>query len=125
MRAIATVFVHQRISPAGHVRLVAINLHIVGGSLECGTRLIIPGDLVKSPKEIISAAKIVPFAAMQNEKVFAGVPDPADPSHFTFILDGPGAGEMNGWLLDDDTIRLEFHSNASTQPAPGSPALSP
>jgi hypothetical protein len=124
MRSIATVFLHERVSPAGHHRLVAIGLHFDGHSLECGTRIIIPGDLVSGPKEILSAGKVVPFVAIQPEKVFGGVVDPADPSHFTFAIDGPDPGEMNGWLMDDDTIRLEFHQNPSTQPVPASPASS-
>jgi len=40
-------------------------------------------------------------------RIFSGQPDPADPSHFTIAYERDGAaGVIDGWLRDDDRIRL-------------------
>jgi hypothetical protein len=129
MRSDGTVFLHELISPAGHHRLVAVNMSVsLNQSLiECGSRIIKPGDLISEPKEIIAGANMDGFLiAGRAVQIFGGTLDPADPSHFSFAVnDGPDRDQMDGYLRDDDHIRLEFHAIAATQPVPTSPASSP
>jgi hypothetical protein len=129
MRSDGTVFLHELVSPAGHRRLVAVGMNLAWNHhfFSCGTRVIALGNLSSDPKEIIAGAAVEEFANIPRPiRVFGGVADPSDPSHFTFAVeDGSDHDEMNGWLLDDDLVRLEFHQNASTQPVPVSPASSP
>jgi hypothetical protein len=128
MQSNATAFLHELISPAGHHRLVAINIHLYMNHrvVFCGTRVIAEGSVDSDPKEVIVGNELHQLSLGDGPiRIFGGVADPADSSHFTFIVeDGPNHDEMNGWLLDDDHVRLEFHQNPSTQPVPASPASS-
>jgi len=59
-----------------------------------------------------SAARTTPFdivfALADRAEIFGGQPDPTDTSHFTiaYAVDGV-RGTIDGWLLDDGTVKLE------------------
>ena len=47
------------------------------------------------------------------ERVYAGQPDPSDPSHFVIEIESGGRRHtVDGWLQDDDTPLLQLRSSA-------------
>jgi hypothetical protein len=129
MQSDGTAFLHELVSPAGHRRLAVVNMNLSWNPTLLGfiTQAVTPGNLLSEPKEIITSSKAIGFANIPRPtRVFGGLVDPADPSHFTIAVDdGPNHDHVDGYLLDDDLIRLEFHKNPATQPVPASPASSP
>jgi hypothetical protein len=51
-------------------------------------------------------------------KLYAGQPDPKDASHFTIrYTAGEEEGFIDGWLQDDDTVKLKQRPGAASRPA--------
>lgn len=120
-----TLFVHELRSPGGKDRLVALE----GPSersdddqdLDLTATVFRPGSLFSQPTELSCSRRLLEIRAerssgMRHLHVFAGQPDSSDSSHFTvrFELNGR-PGNLDGWLLDDDTVRLEVRSVAVSQ----------
>ncbi len=118
--AAVTLFCHQRSRPDGKRRLVIIEMNgpqisgpgaghrleptalIAVSVYEIGSMLQPPRLLSDGQLDVLQLSP-VPF------RLFAGQADPADLSHFT--IDFTAAGQrraINGWLLDNDSVRLDF-----------------
>jgi hypothetical protein len=113
---VVVAFCHERISPAGHKRLVAIEYPEEGWSI---------GDLLASALSTEVYEKVAwngcPRLPLPRQgtawngrhidmpsRVFAGQCDPADASHFSIEYEWPTGlhGFIDGRLGDDDTVRL-------------------
>lgn len=111
----ATVFLHERTSPAGHRRIVGVDVF--------GYDVVAPAPtarVIRLMWGIYHPSSRPQTARADNEwhwyidcrpedrlRLFAGQPDPSDPSHFTIGYDYNGApGVIDVHLQDDDTLRL-------------------
>ena len=114
-----TVFLHQRASPSGHVRLVAVDLNVEPGSLLSSTgdiedisfveSILIPGGGFKADKPVCLGNTIMWICPVDPKpmRFYAGLPDLNDPSRFSFAYERAGKQSMiDGRLNDDDTISL-------------------
>jgi hypothetical protein len=125
MRSEGTVFLHERRTPAGERRLVGVDLLPFGlpiglnltdpveGRLEPWGRVFTDGSFLRPPVEAFSP-KQNPYRSWSligppdRLRVFAGQPDPNDPSHFTIDYEVHGVRHtLDGWLRDDDTVVIE------------------
>ena len=121
-----TLFLGERRSPAGNRRLVAVDLRVSWNNKNWAAsvekRAVVPGTLRTEPRETwggppaddLTTTNLVGqrdalfmFDWTQKVKLYAGRPDPADPSHFTidYEIDGRRA-TVDGWLRDDDAVDL-------------------
>lgn len=115
------VFVHQRISPSGNVRLVVVNLSAsealriseystaLSVSLGFVPQVVAPATLCRDPVEVTAAKRSTGLGTLsyRRVRVFAGQRDPADPSRFTITYEvDDDRGCIEGRLLDNDTIEL-------------------
>jgi hypothetical protein len=103
-----TVFLHERRSPGGRRRLVAVNVHDFGcfGGRGMVAHVFAPGSLFSRATEISFTGGVHPveFAAV----IYVGLPDPQDTSHFVIRYDlGKQSRVIDGWLTDDDRVLLE------------------
>lgn len=108
VRSDGTVFLHERTSPTGNRRLVAVNVHDSGcfGGRAMVARLFMPGSLFSRVREIAPGhgPRPVEFATV----IYSGTPDPRDPSHFVIkYMSGQQTRVIDGWLTDDDRVLLE------------------
>lgn len=128
------VFLHQRQSPSGHQRIVAIRcipIYLASASILQSLQPIVvePASLW----HLDSRPKFTPgpnhggYPVSIPINLYAGQPDPKDDSHFTlaYTLNGK-PGTIDGWLNDDETVKLELRAGspsmrdelrASTQPS--------
>lgn len=110
------VFCHGRTSAAdGQQRIVIVQL--ATEMADAGTSTIAleatvsrplkgPG-LVRGPGRTCSVP--LPWTSQRNTRVFAGQPDPLDPSHFTIDYEHNGtAGVIDGWLMSDNTVNFQL-----------------
>jgi hypothetical protein len=123
-----TLFLHELVSPAGHRRLVAVGLDTPlpqksgvdragkptrPGPEECwilfDTWVIDPAGIPLKPAQITTAPEGLEVDGAVQSRYDAGEADPRDPSHFWISL-GPGTPAIDGWLRDDDKIRLEVRN---------------
>lgn len=112
----ATLFLHERRTPSGQRRLVAIQT-VPGLPVLVGTVpvLVEPGSLTAPPKPhapTIDAdfdLRLPANPTGRRYRYFAGQPDPADPAHFTvrFLADDV-PGTVEGWLRDNDRLDLKL-----------------
>jgi len=103
------IFLHERHSPAGNRRLVAIELH-AGSDHDSAqlltSRLITPGNPTRLPREVLAAGGSLRFRPELS--IGTARPDDSDPSHFVFEADNPAGGQtFDGWLTDDDRLIIE------------------
>jgi hypothetical protein len=109
------IFLHQRISRAGHRRLVAVDF---GQGIVQATVVSSPLIPWKVPECVWgNYSNVGPVAAILGEidipsaknaqSQLAGEADADDAAHFTisFVMDGI-PGHIDGWLEDDNTVRL-------------------
>jgi hypothetical protein len=102
----ASVFIHERVGPAGNRRLVAIETYC-GGQLLVA-RIFVPGTLFSRPRERTGALTSSVFLPDHCTSVYAGQPDRSDSAHFTFRYVAAGSLHViDGWLTDDDRVLLE------------------
>jgi hypothetical protein len=114
-----TIFLHERISPAGHRRLVRVE-SIMSNALSLPYGL--TADLYQ-PATVWRDAKLLGRPQLLNysgrfvsAELFFGQPDPADASHFTIDFEVEGRkGVIDGWLRDDDTVQLKLRDPATTR----------
>jgi hypothetical protein len=125
-----TAFLHRRSTPGGRSRVVCVSACYVDSAADeddiivtaCSLR---PAFYLWSFKtEPIYSSLRLPRPRSRDLRVFAGQPDPNDPTHLaiTFISDGR-PGVIDGWVLDDGAVRLEIRT-AGTQPG-AAPAPAP
>jgi hypothetical protein len=115
-RSYGTAFLHERISPSGHHRLIAIDINFPGGSqppppdLDYTAREFSPGSFLHDPCELPSGPFLYcNLPTNQPVQFFAGVADPIDPSHFTLEFRARSERRVvDGWLKDDDRVVLEL-----------------
>lgn len=77
--------------------------------------VIAPGTLVRAPSSTLFSGN---FTSVKCDgRFFAGQPDPNDESHFTIDYEVDGIrNTIDGWLLDDDTVKLEPRPLPTTLP---------
>ena len=124
----AVVFVHQRGSPRGNVRLVGIDVYFEwvspSGSNEhpsfslCSD-VLRPGGMTRSSK-VMAYTFPFEFRRLQPSdelRIFAGQPDPVDASHFTIAYEmNSQKGIVDRWLQDDDTVKLKLRGGPAANP---------
>jgi hypothetical protein len=125
LRCRGTAFLHRMRSPAGNERLVAIGVYIAADApgipirrpAADGGPMLSPivinlGTLNSPPRELYppqSATSLQLSDDSTETAIYFGQPDPKRHDHFT--IDFIRRGEpltVDGWLRDDDTVRLEF-----------------
>ena len=128
------VFLHERQSGSGHRRLVAITMYVsapdpssrgiclipclISISSLAGMR---PVQIVPPPRSGTGAC-VVAWPGSCDLRLFFGQPDLSDQSHFVIpYRAGDVSGQIDGYLGDDDTIRLQPRSGRIR--APGSCAM--
>jgi hypothetical protein len=131
-----TSFLHERQTPRGDRRLVAVDLDVTASFTHS------PGFHIKvfASSGGVGAARLRTASVRNLDlwldqtrwrmvdnpplRFFTGQADPADLTHFTipYILEEQ-RGVIDGWLKDDDTVALEVRP--VTAPAPSSRASSP
>jgi hypothetical protein len=113
--ASAVVFLHGRTSPSGNRRLVCIAAEpkmmgtVAGRSIKPMWYLITAApDAARGPRWGWSDAD--PLSALPSaDRIYAGQPDPSDPSHFMYdYVSGGVRKTIDGWLQDDDTLRFRL-----------------
>lgn len=115
----AIMFLHERVSPAGHHRLVAVSYAPETDSFQpafiegydCEACAASPAT---SFTPLVIAPKMYPLDVMSGYprhpplvRVYAGQPDPNDPAHFTIRYQMWGQEDvLDGRLLDNDDVSL-------------------
>jgi hypothetical protein len=116
------IFLHERISPAGHRRLVCVRYRPQGNTfsaqfiqgLNCDTFTVIPGTWSQPPIYRLQWTFAWDVETVWPRKpplvrIFAGQPDPNDPAHFTIRYRMWGQEDvLDGRLLDNDRVTLTF-----------------
>ena len=114
----ALVFLHERTSPGGNRRLVVVELGHLSYQ-RFADILFLPsvielGTIGREPKYISAHGGTFSayVSASERLRVFAGQPDPADKSHFTFDYEieyqgNSKRGTFDGWLKDNDRVVLK------------------
>jgi hypothetical protein len=116
----ANVFLHSRTRPSGGERLVTVDLVNITSSLQIQIRFVTSasrsGSLYGQPWRD-PATLGMPFEQNDSFRLHAGQPDPADPSHFTIEYEiNSGSRTIDGWLQDDDTVKLKVRNGPAAQP---------
>ena len=126
-RSAGTAFLHERRTSFGARRLVAVEVvpdpSTLGAPwawhefLGVSASVIRAGTLTSRPTELSNSRSTVDLGGFSFSdpsksgtylRIYAGQIDPEDASHFTiaYWLQG-NTGTIDGWLLDDDTVKLE------------------
>jgi hypothetical protein len=123
----AILFCHERTSPSGNRRLVTVLLP-TPGRMDGILGDMLSEELVPTVYPLVGMIGPPLQARPQYrglshsgptlpppQRVWAGVIDPNDASHFSIDYEWPGGlrGVIDGWLRDDDTVKL------SIRPGPG------
>jgi hypothetical protein len=114
-------FLHRRRSRGGHDRIVAVQCIPVYLSSFSVLQAFQPAVIEPAgwwpltSRPIIHESKINGgFPIDVPVKAFAGQPDPADPTHFTIAYTvRKQAGIVDGWLGDDDTVKLKVRAGSA------------
>jgi hypothetical protein len=115
-----TVFLHERVSPAGHRRLVRVE-SIYGNALQpqygYDVTVLAPGTLWRDPKEVSPRFGFAASGRYIPADYYFGQPDLDDASHFTieYAVAGKPRGTVDAWLRDDETVVFKLRDPASTQ----------
>ena len=111
----ADVLVHSRRTPRGACALIALSQpsYSSGDWIEFNATVVELGNALVLPRIVSNDVKDVPVPGMvQTKRVYAGQPDPKDDSHFTIVVLIDGRQTLvDGWLEDDDSIKLEPRQN--------------
>lgn len=103
------MFQHERTTPGGRRVLVTAMIWPQAGissDLGLGLRAVLPGTWKADPQTCGGLWGALPevgdYHAGRKLRVFAGRPDPADPSHFTIEYEiNRGRGTWDGWVRDN------------------------
>ena len=119
---VAVLFCHWRVSPAGHKRLVVVEMSSFCDIGDLLAKELAPSIYARPGWNGCPALRSNGQSRQFNgsfipmpRRVFAGQPDPADASRFTIAYEWPDGvrGTIDGRLLDDDTVDL------TVRPGPG------
>jgi hypothetical protein len=116
----STIFLHERTSPSGHRRLIDLEYSAIDSFFtpmflnghNCRVCAMSPATLWKpliplTSDDDIEIKGYVPQRP-PNVRIYAGQPDPADPSHFTIRYEMWGKDDIiDGYLQDDDYVRIK------------------
>ena len=132
-KAAGVVFCHDRVSPAGHRRLVTVEYPAIqmfspdGGAIWLdreGFSAQVYGPAGWNGCRQLQAAPATawlaeyPYRLPTPSRFYAGQPDPADASHFSMEYEWSDGvhGFVDGWLNDDDTIMLKIRPGQGAAP---------
>jgi hypothetical protein len=116
----ATIFLHERTSPAGHRRLISVSYFpetaefqpaFIPG-FDYDTQVLSPANWTQSVGETFRGYAFDVMSGYPLHppliRVYAGQPDPNDPAHFTIRYQMWGQEDLlDGRLLDDDQVTLK------------------
>ena len=104
-----TLFLHERKNPGGESRLVAVHCQFpISLQASIFATVVRPGSLYREPQEVSSDN--LTLDVWESIRIYAGQPDPADPTHFTINYETNGRKMMvDGWLRNDDKIDFSMH----------------
>ena len=114
----AVVFLHARTSPSGNRRLVCLEAaptlkHSAPSYRPIWSFRILVPHALKGPAEVLVSHFDEPFVMVVADRVYAGQADASDASHFTFEYENGGVRKtIDGWLLDDDTLKFSVREPA-------------
>jgi hypothetical protein len=105
------LFLHERVTPGGRKVLVCAMVHpdpALTGGRSFGLRAVDPATRRRLPETAGGLwtvfPELDPYVDGRPLRVYAGRPDPADPSHFTIEYEARGKrGVLDGWVLDEPT----------------------
>ena len=123
-RAIA--FLHSRRSPGGRTRLVCVTVtpfEKLWHPLYAEAIVWEPATW-SLPRRAEWSSTAVAFVDRHGAwpRVFAGQPDPHDPSHFTIAFEWRGRhGVLDGWLKDDDTVSMHVREPIAVEDGSDAP----
>ena len=117
-RTAGMLFLHERRSPSGARRLVAVDVSTMNmGFFTFHARLFSVGSFLRPAAELPSAIDTSDIdgggsphftPGHRSVRLYAGQPDQNDPTHFTIDLELDGQRRtLDGWLRDDDTVVIE------------------
>ena len=117
--ACPTVFLHERISPGGHRRLLRVQCvgdnALMLPNVGFASYVIEPAGLWAQPKSH-SASVGDQSGKYAHAEIFFGQPDPSDASHFWIDFTvNERRGTIDGWLRDDDTVSFKLRDPATTR----------
>lgn len=122
----SVIFVHERIAaaPGGKPRLVMVALDARTYAPLPGFEVIVlsEGSLFRLPQNVSPGTRAAIGLNLGPQpdpdlRIYAGQPDPADPSHFTIDYEMWGQRDtFDGWLQPDDTVRLKPRSRPMPPP---------
>jgi hypothetical protein len=122
---LGTLFLRERISKAGHPRLVrveqwqAANALAIDGGYD--VTVIQPGTLWNEPTDVGPRRGYAYSGRAVDAQIFFAQVDPNESDHFWFYFtatDRTGAkrsGTVDAWLNDDDTVTFKLSDPASTR----------
>jgi hypothetical protein len=109
------VFLHQRFTPKGESRLVAINVQLKFGvrkTADLTPTVLIPGNIFRNARVVTQTTNIqIPHIedGSNSFRLFAGQPDPNDPSRLTVDYETTdGRGTIEGLLDENDQVTLRI-----------------
>jgi hypothetical protein len=110
----ATLFLHGRKNPKGEARLIVVEGRVQGERATVVLPTVVQPNSIASKTTAFADAQSsvivadLPGASSWHTRWFAGQIDLNDDSHFTIPYDLDGVPHvMDGWLMDDDTVKLE------------------
>jgi hypothetical protein len=123
-RTDGTAFLHERFTPLGKPRLIAVDVEVVQQtpdlslSLHCRSYSRSHGFTL--PQEL-SSTNWQGLGWFHNIKILGGKTDAANPSHFTIDMEIDGQPHtFDGWIRDTDE-NVQIQERASELPAPLKP----
>ena len=100
---VSFAFLHERTSRRQGSRLIAVTIFGNATSWQ-----IYANVYDTSGRSIKWVHGTLTFADANSFRIFAGQSDPSDPSHFMIPFESGGEkGTIEGWLQDDDVIKLQ------------------
>jgi hypothetical protein len=113
-----TAFLHERFTPNGHPRLVAVDVESGSGSISLRCRSYSRTEGLTFSRELSSTNWQGLIGWYNNVKILGGRTDAANPSHFTIDADIDGKHQIiDGWITDaDDNVKLQVRAASSTSP---------
>jgi hypothetical protein len=112
-QSVGTAFLHERTTPGGERRLVTVDLY---GAMASGKDMSLLGTVLdlsargNAPRACatLGDGRTIALQPGDQLRVFAGQPDPSDPSHFTIdSMVNDVRHTLDGWLVDETTIKIE------------------
>jgi hypothetical protein len=117
-----TAFLHERFTPSGASRLIAIDTvarQAYGeNEISFHCRALSRPQGFALPQELSCTNWSRVISGFNSVKVFGGKTDAANPSHFTIEAEVDGAAKtVDGWITDrDDNVTLEARDASATPP---------